>query len=261
MSAGGRLYSKVLILFSAIGVLICVILIAAIWYVAPSLVRSSVGVVDRIGGVISAGQKGVERMDDRLIRVERRVDHIHLDTSQSADAPDQDAPVHKIPNIFRQEMLSNSVRAAREHFEYLRSAIQSMDVLIESAAAVSHIHLTRISGERLENAEAHLDALISAMEELESMPTDIPPSSLPAFTSKLGEIQGLFKTIRRPLDEARSSLESAAMAVVKLKARLFFYMNIAGVVLTLILTWLAFAQGHVFYYSYFSKRSLTFSRR
>ena len=46
MESGKRFYTKVLMLFSAIGVLSCTLAITFIWYITPSFVQSTSGTVE-----------------------------------------------------------------------------------------------------------------------------------------------------------------------------------------------------------------------
>lgn len=260
MGSGKRLFTTVLVLLSAIGVLSCTLAITFIWYITPSFVQSISGTVDKIEALITTGQKNVGRIDDALAQIEYRVDGLHRNAELNAKSSDPSASIETMAEMIKEEALSLRVHAAKDAVGNLKHMIQSMDALIESVTAVYPIHLPRVSADRLENVETQMSDIIAGMRDLESTPIDVSQTSLLAFTSKLGNIQGLLKTIRLPLDEAQYSLKLPAMALAKLKTRIFFYIYSAGVVLTLLLAWLAFAQGWVFYYNYFPERSFTDGR-
>lgn len=253
MNQTKRIISLILLIFSGIFLVVSLAGIVLTWVYSGQLSATALTRLDTIETDLRTAQVDLQTAKTELDSAQQQIDTLQsaLQTLGLKGAQDIQAIAEVVGKL--EDTLVPFISAVADRVEGFRETIVKLKDTIEKLNQLPLVNLEIPGIEQLEEASASLDNLYNQILEGQQKVSDISDltqETVTSLTTGFAELEQSVQTLSGTLGAYDAKLTAYLVEVDYLQANLPRWFDIAAILLTVLLVWLAFSQVALFILSW-----------
>lgn len=253
MNQTKRIISLILLIFSGIFLVVSLAGIVLTWVYSGQLSATALTRLDTIETDLRTAQVDLQTAKTELDSAQQQIDTLQsaLQTLGLEGAQDIQAIAEVVGKL--EDTLVPFISAVADRVEGFRETIVKLKDTIEKLNQLPLVNLEIPGIEQLEEASASLDNLYNQILEGQQKVSDISDltqETVTSLTTGFAELEQSVQTLSGTLGAYDAKLTAYLVEVDYLQANLPRWFDIAAILLTVLLVWLAFSQVALFILSW-----------
>ena len=253
MNQTKRIISLILLIFSGIFFVVSLAGIVLTWVYSGQLSATALTRLDTIETDLRTAQVDLQTAKTELDSAQQQIDTLQsaLQTLGLEGAQDIQAIAEVVGKL--EDTLVPFISAVADRVEGFRETIVKLKDTIEKLNQLPLVNLEIPGIEQLEEASASLDNLYNQILEGQQKVSDISDltqETVTSLTTGFAELEQSVQTLSGTLGAYDAKLTAYLVEVDYLQANLPRWFDIAAILLTVLLVWLAFSQVALFILSW-----------
>jgi uncharacterized phage infection (PIP) family protein YhgE len=240
-----RILAGLVIFISAMGVLLCVASIFAVWSVNQQLTNSLTSVLDQAEAVLVFTQDELSNVDSQLEEAQDHLATLNQVATESGDQLIENSPTMQLVKNLVGAKLAPKIQTTAGVVSTIRGTIISVNSTLETIRRLPFVNLPTFSMNRLATIDQRMQDLVNDANNLVVTVQDIEDGAIDRATSVIvaqtNRLSNRIERVQTRIANFNLRLSTVESGISNAKARIPYVIDWVSILLTLVIFWVMLA--------------------